>query len=128
MTAEFEQNAHCFMALGNPIRLSVLRLLVQGNESGTPVGAIQGHLGIPASTLSHHLGCLAEAGLVRVEREGTTLRYRPDFAALHALTDYLWEDCCRGGRIGLDCADAPGCCSSEGTQPSRGRCLSKEKP
>lgn len=111
MTDQIEQNAYRFLALGNPIRLSILRLLVQGHEEGTPVAAIQERIGIPASTLSHHLACLAETRLVRVTREGTTLRYRPDFPVLRALTAYLWEDCCKGGRNESVCMDPTGCCA-----------------
>ncbi len=98
MTTLLEQNAERMKALGHPVRLSILRRIVQGPEAGTPAGEIQGHVGIPASTLSHHLACLAETGLVLVEREGTTLRYRAHFDVLHRLTRYLWEDCCGGGR------------------------------
>lgn len=100
-----------FMALGNPIRLAILRLLVQGHPDGTAAGAIQTRVGIPASTLSHHLACLAEAGLVLVAREGTILRYRPDFQVLRDLTQYLWEDCCRGGRTSLGDAPSQACCT-----------------
>ena len=110
MPDQVEQNAARFMALGNPIRLSILRLIVQGHESGTPAGAIQDRIGIPASTLSHHLACLAETGLVSVEREGTTLRYRPNFVTLYKLTQYLWENCCKGGRAEQTCSNTPGCC------------------
>ncbi|MBP1626075.1 MAG: Transcriptional regulator, ArsR family protein [Holophagaceae bacterium] len=93
-----EQNAERFKALGHPLRLFILRLVVQGPEGGTPAGEIQERVGIPASTLSHHLACLASTQLLRVEREGTTLRYRADFPTLHTLTDYLWQDCCSGGQ------------------------------
>lgn len=92
-----DENAERFKALGHPIRLSILRLIVQGPELGTPAGEIQEQVGIPASTLSHHLSCLAGTQLVAVEREGTTLRYRADFRTLHALTEYLWKGCCAGG-------------------------------
>lgn len=102
MAKRLEVNAGRLKALGHPVRLSVLRLVVQGPAAGTPAGEIQERLAIPASTLSHHLATLAEARLVQAEREGTFLRYRADFATLRALTDYLWEDCCRGG---------PGSCS-----------------
>jgi len=94
-------------ALGHPVRLGILRLVVQGPEAGTPAGEIQEQVGIPASTLSHHLGCLAEADLVRAEREGTTLRYRAHFPTLRALTEYLWEDCCSGG---TRAQERPGAC------------------
>jgi len=120
MTDQVEHNANRFMALGNPIRLSILRLIVQGHESGTPAGAIQERIGIPASTLSHHLSCLAETGLVKVVREGTTLRYRPDFPALRGLLDYLWEDCCRGGRTEGVCVEAAGCCAVRKPGTARG--------
>jgi DNA-binding transcriptional ArsR family regulator len=106
-----EANAERFKALGHPVRLSILRLIVQGHQNGTPVGAIQGVIGIPGSTLSHHLSCLSEANLVKVERDGTTLRYRADFTSLQALVGYLWEDCCKGGSSEVPCCDAAaGCC------------------
>lgn len=93
-----EQQAERLAALGHPIRLSILRQIVQGELAGTPAGEIQQALGIPASTLSHHLGTLSAAQLVRVERQGTTLRYRADFDTLKGLTAYIWEDCCRRDR------------------------------
>lgn len=105
---QVEQNAERFKALGHPLRLFILRMLVQGPEAGTPAGEIQGRVGIPASTLSHHLACLASTKLLQIEREGTTLRYRPDFKTLHALTDYLWQDCCSGGKNGA--RTSPSCC------------------
>ena len=91
-------NAERFKALGHPVRLAILRRIVQGPEAGTPAGEIQEHVGIPAFTLSHHLACLSESDLVLVEREGTFLRYRANFRTLRALMDYLWKDCCAGGR------------------------------
>lgn len=101
MTKRVEEMAGRLAALGHPARLAILRRVVQGPEEGTPAGEIQHFLGIPASTLSHHLATLAEAGLLSAERQGTFLRYRADFPALRRLTDYLWEDCCRSGK---------GCC------------------
>lgn len=92
-----EEAAARLKALGHPVRLSILRRVVQGPMAGTPAGELQSCLEIPASTLSHHLATLAEAGLVQVAREGTTLRYRADFGVLKALTEYLWQDCCSGG-------------------------------
>ncbi|WP_257305704.1 ArsR/SmtB family transcription factor [Geothrix campi] len=97
MTGRVEQAAERLKALGHPVRLAILRRVVQGPEAGTPAGELQSRLDIPASTLSHHLATLADAGLVQVAREGTTLRYRADFGVLHALTDYIWQDCCAGG-------------------------------
>jgi DNA-binding transcriptional ArsR family regulator len=97
MTGPVEQAAEQLKALGHPVRLSILRRVVQGPVAGTPAGELQARLDIPASTLSHHLATLADAGLVQVARDGTTLRYRADFGVLRSLTDYLWQDCCSGG-------------------------------
>jgi DNA-binding transcriptional ArsR family regulator len=101
MAQKVDQMAGRLAALGHPVRLAILRRVVQGPEEGTPAGEIQAHLGIPASTLSHHLATLSEAGLVTADRQGTFLRYRAAFEQLRALTAYLWEDCCSAGK---------GCC------------------
>jgi DNA-binding transcriptional ArsR family regulator len=84
-------------ALAHQGRLSVLRAVVQGPMEGTPAGQIQAHLGMAASTLSHHLADLTEAGLLTAARQGTTIRYAARFDQLRALTEYLWQDCCGGG-------------------------------
>lgn len=102
MLAKLERHAEQLSALGHPARLSILRYVVQGNPDGTPAGEIQSKLDMPASTLSHHLERLASAGLLKSRREGTFIHYSADFQGLKALTDYLWEDCCKRGR---------GCCS-----------------
>ncbi len=75
----------------------ILRAVVKGPQEGTPAGDLQARLDIPASTLSHHLATLSQAGLVTAERQGTFLLYRAEFKALRALTDFIWEDCCGGG-------------------------------
>jgi ArsR family transcriptional regulator len=98
VTAKLERHAAQLAALGNPIRLAVLRLVVQGDAEGTPVGELQSKLGIPWSTLSHHLEKLASAGLLRTRPDGKFVYYRADFEALRGLTDYLREDCCKGGK------------------------------
>jgi DNA-binding transcriptional ArsR family regulator len=85
-------------ALASPVRLSVLRLIVQGDPEGTAVGELQGKLDIPWSTLSHHLDRLSSAGLLSSRQDGKYVLYRVEFAALRALTSYLWEDCCKGGK------------------------------
>ena len=52
---------------------------------------------MPASTLSHHLKRLVDAGVIRSRGEGTFHYYSVDYDALRKLTDYLWEDCCKNG-------------------------------
>jgi len=83
-------------ALGNPTRLRLYRLLVRTGPAGLPVGTLIRTLGTPASTLAHHLACLARAGLVEQEQRGREVRSRPDFAAMTQLMDFLTAECCTG--------------------------------
>lgn len=101
MVSRLERCAIALGALGHPARLAILRFVVQAGEEGAPAGEIQSALDIPASTLSHHLDRLAKAGLLAARREGTFIYYRAEYTELKALTDYLWQDCCKRGR---------GCC------------------
>ncbi len=97
MTSKLERAAGQLSALGNPIRLRILRYVVQAGPEGAAAGSIQQHVDLPASTLSHHLRRLADAGLLSARAEGTFQYYTADYASLRALTSYLWEDCCRRG-------------------------------
>lgn len=91
---EIEHAARCLEKLGNPTRLEVFRLLVKAGDEGLPVGAIQDHLGVPASTLSHHVAHLVNVGLVSQEREGRVLRCRPNFPLMDELVGFLTSECC----------------------------------
>jgi DNA-binding transcriptional ArsR family regulator len=97
MTGILERRSAQLAALGSPVRLAVLRHVVQGSPEGTAVGEIQAKLGIPWSTLSHHLERLASAGLLRARPEGKYILYRANYEELRKVTDYLWQDCCQGG-------------------------------
>ena len=83
-----------FAALGTEVRLQILRLLLSAHPDGMVVGDIQAELGIPASTLSHHLEKLRSEGLVDVQRESTYLRYSANTAALEELLAFLFAECC----------------------------------
>ena len=93
---EFEQTADRLAALGNPTRLRIFRLLVKAGHDGMPVGAIQAELGLPASTLSHHLRHLVSVALVTQERSGVTLICRAKYTVMQELIDVLTEECCAG--------------------------------
>jgi ArsR family transcriptional regulator len=98
MDAKLERRAEQLSALGHPVRLSVLRYVVQAGPEGATAGEIQGHVDMPASTLSHHLKRLVDASLLTTRGDGNFHYYAADFTALRALTDYLWEDCCKRGK------------------------------
>lgn len=96
--SKLERHAAQLGALGHPVRLSVLRFVVQKGSDGASAGEIAEHVDLPASTLSHHLKRLVDADLLTTRNEGTFHYYAPDFTALRALTDYVWEDCCKRGK------------------------------
>ena len=93
---DINQAALCLEKLGNPTRLEIVRLLVRAGKDGLPVGDIRRHVGIPASTLSHHILHLVSGGLIRQERQGRVLRCKPDYALMEALVHMLTEECCAG--------------------------------
>jgi ArsR family transcriptional regulator len=101
--SKLERHAEQLSALGHPVRLKILRFVVQAGPEGAAAGDIQAHVDLPASTLSHHLKRLTEAGVATTRSEGTFHFYAAEYTALRALTDYLWEDCCRRG-------SKSGCC------------------
>ncbi|WP_437809622.1 ArsR/SmtB family transcription factor [Sorangium sp. So ce1078] len=97
MPPTLDRHAEQLAALGHPVRLAVLRFVVQAGTEGAPAGDIQAHVGLAASTLSHHLKRLVDAGILKTRGEGTFHYYSADYEALRALTAYLWEDCCKRG-------------------------------
>lgn len=86
-------------ALGHESRLEALRLLLRSHPDGMVAGELQEELGIPASTLSHHLDTLRREGLIEQVREGRFLRYVVAADALRDLLGFLYAECC-GGRCG----------------------------
>jgi DNA-binding transcriptional ArsR family regulator len=79
-------------------RLAILRFVVQAGEQGAPAGDIQSRLELPASTLSHHLKRLLNAGLLRSRAQGTFHYSAAEYPTLRSLADYLWDDCCKRGK------------------------------
>ena len=74
--------------------MRIMQLLLSAHPEGLVVGEIQDELGIPNSTLSHHLDKLRSENLVQVQRSGTFLRYRANTEALQELLQFLYAECC----------------------------------
>ena len=94
--------AEAFAALGSEVRLAILRALVRAGEAGLPVGALQQRLAIAASTLSHHLRALIQAGVLEQTRDGRSLICRARYDRIQELAAFLVNECC------ADLAQAPG--------------------
>ena len=94
MALDLDTAALLLDELGNQTRLRIVRLLVRAGDEGRTVGDIQREIGIPASTLSHHLSHLRSAGVVWQEREGTVLHCFVDFKMISELVSFLTAECC----------------------------------
>ncbi len=83
-----------FKALADSSRLKIVGLLAQRSYSVEELAAL---LGLKASTISHHLSRLAEAGLVTARAEGYYSVYQLDQAALQSTARELFSS----GQINL---------------------------
>ncbi len=86
--------ADMFSAMGTEPRLRIMQLLLSAHPEGLVVGDIQSELGIPNSTLSHHLEKLKNENLVNVRRDSTFLWYTANAEALQELLSFLYAECC----------------------------------
>ncbi|MFT5235299.1 MAG: DNA-binding transcriptional ArsR family regulator [Shewanella sp.] len=91
---ELEFAAKALKELGHPTRLAIFKRLVIAGHQGIPVGEVQEELGIPGSTLSHHISSLMSAGLVKQHREGRVLFCMPQYEVLQEVIDFLQAECC----------------------------------
>ncbi len=92
--AELAHFADMLAALGTEPRLRIVRLLLSAHPEGLVVGEIGAELGIPPSTLSHHLEKLKNEGLVLMRRESTFLRYSANTKVLQEILAVLFAECC----------------------------------
>jgi ArsR family transcriptional regulator, arsenate/arsenite/antimonite-responsive transcriptional repressor len=103
---DIETAARRLAELGNPVRLQIVRLLVQAGRDGLAIGEVQSRMGVPASTFAFHLRGLVTAGLVDQRKEGRVVRCTPNQAAINQALDFVKENCCAGFA-----ADPPPACS-----------------
>ena len=95
---EITRFADMFSAMGTGPRLRIMRALLSAYPEGMVVNEIGSELGIPASTLSHHLEKLKNEDLVKVRREGTYLWYSANSETLQELLGFLYAECCTRNR------------------------------
>lgn len=81
-------------ALAHESRLELFRRLVRRGPAGIAAGELAEALGIAPPTLSFHLAHLARAGLIGARRQGRSIVYSADFAAMRELVGFLFENCC----------------------------------
>jgi len=78
-------------AMGEPTRIEIMRLI---GSRELAAGEIARHFAVTRPAVSHHLGVLREAGLLRERRAGTRRLYtlRPEaLDELRSFIDGFWE-------------------------------------
>ncbi|MBI1786104.1 MAG: winged helix-turn-helix transcriptional regulator [Acidobacteria bacterium] len=93
-TPDVARYADMFAAMGSEARVRILRLLLSAHPNGMVVGDLQAELGIPNSTLSHHLEKLKNEDLVSVRRDRQFLWYTANAETLRELLGFLYAECC----------------------------------
>ncbi|MCL4756982.1 MAG: ArsR family transcriptional regulator [Rhodocyclaceae bacterium] len=81
-------------ALGSTTRLFIFKTLIRAGDPGINVSTLRHRVGMPASTLGHHLSLLVEAGLVAQTRVGRELICTVRFETVRSLGTYLMSECC----------------------------------
>ena len=82
-----ERLAAMAKALGHPVRVRILRLLLERTTCVS--GDLAAEFPLAQSTVSEHLRVLRDAGLIQGEIEGARVSYCVNAAALGALRDAL---------------------------------------
>ncbi|MEE2565311.1 metalloregulator ArsR/SmtB family transcription factor [Hyphobacterium marinum] len=80
--------ADVFKALAHPVRRQILKVLRDGPMSA---GELADRFPVSKPTMSGHFAALKEAGLVRAERHGTTIRYRLNAGAAEEAIALIME-------------------------------------
>jgi len=78
-----------FRSLGDPARLAIVRRLASGEAR---VSELSGDLGLAQSTVSSHVSCLRDCGLVEGRMEGRRVYYslaRPELLEMLAAAEVL---------------------------------------
>ncbi len=81
--------AAAFSALGDPVRLRIVSMLVASPDGAACGCDMEQPLGLSQPTVSHHLKILREAGLIEGERRGRWVHYRVVPARLADLRDAI---------------------------------------
>jgi len=93
---EINHAAAMLGALSYEARLRVFRYLIRIGPDGASAGDIAHTCEITASTLSHHLNQMRNAGLIERTRQSRSLIYAANFNKMNALIDFLSDECCNG--------------------------------
>jgi DNA-binding transcriptional ArsR family regulator len=86
---EVDKASEFLDALANPVRLEIVRMLVEGEVAVTTIAV---RLGMSQSAVSQHLRKLRDAAVVRTRRNGTMIFYSlPQHSNIPLFLDFVNE-------------------------------------
>jgi ArsR family transcriptional regulator len=88
-TADAEQLARAFKALGDPSRVKLLSVIAAAGGGEACVCDLLASVSLSQPTVSHHLKILVDAGLLSREQRGKWAYYRVDQDALASIGESL---------------------------------------
>lgn len=122
---DIQKSLIIFDALSQETRLRAFRLLVEAGQDGLPAGALSEALGTPHNTLSFHLNHLSHAGVVSSRKEGRSVIYSANYAAVQDLIGFMVKDCCSSDFASISEDKESGCsvitlanCCDQNSQPN----------
>ena len=83
-----KEMSQVFKALSDENRLTILKLLIQGETCGC---TLIDKLPITQPTMSYHLKQLTNSGLIKSYKEGAWIKHHVDFKEIDHLINYLTE-------------------------------------
>ncbi|HBF48448.1 ArsR/SmtB family transcription factor [Shewanella frigidimarina] len=86
--------AKALKELGHPTRLAVYKQVMKAGPKGVAVGKLGDNIGIPNSTLSHHISSMITAGLITQHREGRVLYCIANYEMREKVLNFLQQECC----------------------------------
>lgn len=81
--------ARVFKALGDPVRLQLLGLILATEDHEACVCDLNAAFDLSQPTISHHLKVLHDAGLLERDKRGVWVHYRASTSALDALSEFF---------------------------------------
>src|SRR5208283_2649956 len=90
--AKTRRFASRFSAIGAAPRLRIIQSLIVAPQGRRTVGEIQEEIGLPWSTLSHHLEKLRNEDLVTTRRKGSFVWYKANVKVLGEMLGFLSLD------------------------------------
>lgn len=100
--SEPTQTTTVLKAISDPIRWDIVRQMTEVDELACQT--LEQRLPISKPTISYHIRILAQAGLVRVRKEGRYFFYTLQRDALREVVDELWT---MAPPVGTEAAEAP---------------------